>query len=82
MTEFEPKHHKSPELPSLAREVGSGLKTEVRRSLRWAVWVAGLGATVLGAAGFWFLGLTGLAIGAAVGAVAGGLGAWFFYLDI
>ncbi len=82
MTEFEPKQHKSQEPPSLAREVGSSLKTKVRRSLRWALWGGGLGAIVLGAAGFWFFGATGLAIGAAVGAVAGGVGAWFFYLDI
>ena len=82
MTEFEPKQPESQEPPSLASVVVSSLKTGVRNSLRWAAWGAGLGAIVLGAAGFWFFGTTGLAYGAAVGAVAGGLGAWFFYLSI
>lgn len=82
MSESEPRPPKIPELSTLAREVGSSLGREFARSLRWAAWGAGLGALGLGATGFWFFGATGLAYGAAVGAVAGGLGAWFFYLNI
>ena len=80
--ESEPKQPESHEPPSLASEVVSSLKAEFRSSLRWAMWGAGLGAIVLGAAGFWFFGATGLVYGAGLGAVAGGLGAWFFCLSI
>ncbi|MCB9911703.1 MAG: hypothetical protein H6827_01775 [Planctomycetes bacterium] len=82
MTEFEPKQPEKKKSPSLASDVVSSLKAEVRNSLLWAVWGAGLGAIVLGAAGFWFFGSTGLAYGAGVGAIAGGLGAWFFCLNV
>lgn len=82
MTDSESKRPERQEPPSFAREVGSGLKAEVRTSLRWAFWGAGLGAVVVGAVGFWLLGGTGLAYGAAVGAVAGGFGAWLFYLNV
>ena len=68
--------------PSLAREVGSSLKAEFRHSLRWAAWGGGLGAVVLGAAGFWYFGATGLALGAVAGVVGGGVGAWLFCLSI
>jgi hypothetical protein len=66
---------------SLAREVGSSLKAEVRSWLRWALWGAGFGAIALGAGGAWFFGATGFAYGAAIGAVAGGIGAWLLYLN-
>ncbi len=82
MTDFEEQQQlERPGDPSLAREIGSSLKAEFRTSMRWAFWGAALGAIVLGAAGLWFFGTTGLAIGAAIGAVAAGLGAWFLYLN-
>jgi len=71
-----------PKPDSLLREVGSGLKDEVRTWLRWTMWGAVLGAVVVGAAGAWYFGFTGLAVGAGIGAVAGGLGALLFYLSV
>jgi hypothetical protein len=64
----------------LARGLGVGLVEEGRTWLRFAGAGAGLGAIGLGGAGFWYFGLEAGAIGAAVGAVVGGLGAWLFYL--
>lgn len=66
--------------PSFVREVGEGLKGEVRSWLRWGLWGAGLSAPVLGIGGLWFFGLHGLLLGVAIGVVAGGLGALLLYL--
>ena len=65
--------------PSLAREVGSHVASELRSWLRWTLWGAAIGAVALGAVGLWYFGTTGLVIGALVGAVAGGLGGLVFY---
>ncbi|MEM8885560.1 MAG: hypothetical protein AAGD14_15955 [Planctomycetota bacterium] len=59
-----------------------GVVEGAKSSLRWALGGAIVGALVLGVAGAWFAGVTGLGIGAAVGAVLGGIGAWWFYLQI
>ena len=82
MTKFEPQQPDSKDPPSLLQEVASSVKDQARTSLRWAAWGAGLGATVLGVAGFWFFAPVGFAIGAALGALVGGLGAWFVYVSI
>ena len=59
---------------SFGPEVGTSLKREARTWLRFAAWGAGLAATALATAGFWFFGLTGLAVGAVIGAVGVGSG--------
>ncbi|MCA8954342.1 MAG: hypothetical protein KDE27_32845 [Planctomycetes bacterium] len=79
MTHFENDPPEPPESPTFAQELGTGLKREVRTWLRFAMWGAGLGAIALGGAGLWYFGTVGLAIGAAIGAVGGGLGALAFY---
>ena len=82
MADLKPNQPQNETTTSLASEVVSGVKAEARNSLRWAAWGAGIGAVMLGAAGLWFFGPVGLAVGAAIGAIAGGLGAWFVYLSI
>lgn len=82
MTDSESQRPTSQRPTSLAREVAQGLKAEFRTSLRWALRGAGVGAVLLGAAGFWFFGPTGLALGAGVGAMAGGLAVWLFLLSV
>jgi len=57
-------------------------KSELRTSFRWAVWGAGLGAIALAGAGLWYFGTTGLVYGAAIGAVAGGVGAWLLHVNL
>jgi len=80
MNDSEDPRHERREPASLAREVGPSLKQETRSWLRWGAWGAVLGAVTLGAAGFWFFGTTGLLLGAAIGAVAGGIGSLLLYL--
>lgn len=70
-----------PKQESLGREIGRGLVEEGRSSLRFAGFGAVIGAVVLGGVGFKFFGLPGLAIGAAIGAIVGGVGAWLMYLS-
>ncbi|MEZ5989275.1 MAG: hypothetical protein R3F30_09170 [Planctomycetota bacterium] len=81
MSDPEDPRQEGQEPASFGREIGTGIREEVRSWLRWAAFGAGLGAVVLGVTGFWYFGATGLAIGAAMGAVVGGIGAWLLYLN-
>ena len=58
----------------VALDVGKGLLSETKITLKWALVGAFIGALIVGGAGFWFLGLKGLGalIGAVIGAIAGG----------
>lgn len=60
--------------------VTEGVVEAGRSMLSWAVGGAFLGAAVLGGFGLYHLGTIGLAIGAAAGAVIGGVGSWAFYV--
>ena len=66
---------------SFSRGLGKEIAQEARSWLRWALGGAVVGAVVLGGAGLWYFGFTGLWIGAGVGAVGGGLGAFLLYGD-
>lgn len=57
-------------------------KSELRTSFRWALRGAGLGAIALAGAGLSYFGTNGLVYGAVIGAVAGGVGAWLFYVNL
>ena len=61
--------------------VKEGLIEEASSSLKWAGWGALIGAVALGLAGLIQFNPTIGAIGAALGAVVGGIGAWVFYLQ-
>lgn len=65
---------------SFLKDVGKGLADEGRSWLRWAGAGAVIGATIIGAAGAYFFGFTGLGYGAGIGAVVGGVaGLWFYF---
>lgn len=59
-----------------------GLREAATGSLKWMAGGALVGALALGGPGLVKFGPAGLAIGAVVGALVGGLGAWWFYLQI
>jgi len=62
-----------------AREVGKELISQSKLTLKWALGGAVVGALALGGVGFWFLGMSGLGVGALIGGVLGGfLGGWLY----
>ena len=65
-----------------AREVGKELFNQSKLTLKWALGGAVVGALALGGVGFWFLGLSGLGVGALIGAVLGGFVGGWLYLQI
>lgn len=66
---------------SFTQELGKQVGREARSALRWTARGAMLGAMVVGAFGLWYFSLMGLWIGAGIGAVGGGIGAFLFYAD-
>ena len=66
---------------SFTRGLGKAMGQEARSWLRWTLRGAVVGAIVLGGVGCWFFSLTGLWLGAGVGAIGGGLCAFFVYGD-
>ena len=60
----------------VALDVGKGLLSETKITLKWAL----VGALIVGGAGFWFLGLKGLGMGALIGAVIGAIAGGGLYL--
>jgi hypothetical protein len=67
---------------SFLKDVGKDLAREFGVSLRWAAAGAIGGALLLGVIGFFVAGLTGLGVGAGIGAISGGAALWFFHLSI
>ena len=64
---------------SFTRALGKKLRQEARSCWRWVSRGAIVGAVVLGGIASWYFGLTGLWIGAGIGAVCGGVGAFLIY---
>jgi hypothetical protein len=73
------REHTNPE--TFTRQLGNEVGREARSWLRWTLRGAVVGAVTLAGFGFWYFGLMGLWIGGGLGAVAGGLGAFFLYGD-
>ena len=77
-----PEHERDETQPeSFTQGLAKEPRQEARSSLRWARNCAVVGAIGLGAVGLWFFGLTGLWIGAGLGAVVGGVGGFLVYAD-
>ena len=68
---------KSEFVKDVALDVGKSLLSETKITIKWALVGAFIGTLVLGGAGFWFLGMKGLAMGVlmgvVIGAIAGGV---------
>jgi hypothetical protein len=71
---------KSGLVKDVALDVGKGLLSETKITLKWALVGAFIGALIVGGAGFWFLGLKGLGMGALIGAVIGAIAGGGLYL--
>jgi hypothetical protein len=65
---------------SFTKELGKGLLKEGKTTVKWGFWGAVVGAVALGGAGWFKFGPKVGLIGAAVGAVVGGIGAAWIYI--
>ncbi|MFT4550252.1 MAG: putative membrane protein YeaQ/YmgE (transglycosylase-associated protein family) [Verrucomicrobiales bacterium] len=63
----------------ILRDTSKGLLKEAVVTLKWGIAGAVVGAALLGGAGLWKFGFTGLWVGALVGALVGGVGAVVLY---